>query len=320
MGSGVGQMVRNAFVFPGQGAQFVGMGKDFYENFDWAKSIYEKSNKLIGKDITRICFEGPENELMLTENAQPAILIHSIIALKSLRERGIDAVIAAGHSLGEYSALVAAGALDFSDAVQIVHKRGQYMQEAVPEGVGAMAAIIGLDLSIIEDLCRSVSSAQSFVQPANMNSKVQTVVAGHKEAVKMLADEASKVGAKKSILLPVSAPFHCSLMKPAESKLKVKLEEITFKDLKFPIVTNVDCKAILNGVRARNSLVRQVCSPVRWTETMSYILESKVDRIVEFGPGKVLSGLFKRFDSSLSCIPISDMESLSKAISILKGN
>ena len=313
-------MVRTAFVFPGQGAQFVGMGKDFYDSFDWAKSMYEEANEVLGKEITRICFEGPEDELTLTENTQPAILIHSIIALKSLSEHGIDAVVAAGHSLGEYSALVAAGVLEFRDAVHAVQKRGQYMQEAVPVGVGAMAAIIGLDLTEVEKLCESVSSAESFVQPANMNSPIQVVVAGHKEAVEKLADEASKAGAKKSVLLPVSAPFHCSLMKPAEIKLKAKLEEIAFKDSKFPVVTNVDCEPVSDGEKARDSLVRQVCSPVRWTDTMAHLVNLKVERVIEFGPGKVLSGLFKRYDKSISCIPIGDMDSLNKSVSMLKGS
>lgn len=318
MGSGVGQMVKTAFVFPGQGAQFVGMGKDFYDNFDWAKSMYEEANDLLGKNIARICFEGPEDELTLTENTQPAILIHSIIALKSLREHDIDAEIAAGHSLGEYSALVAAGTLEFADAVQAVQKRGQYMQEAVPVGVGAMAAIIGLKLAEVEDLCTRISSTESFVQPANMNSPIQVVVAGHKDAVEKLAEEAKKAGAKKSVLLPVSAPFHCPLMKPAEIKLKATLEEITFNDSKYPVITNVDCNAVSNGKVARDSLVRQVCSPVRWTETMAYFVDAKIERVIEFGPGKVLSGLFKRYDKSIQCIPVNDIESLNKAVSILK--
>ncbi len=311
-------MVKTAFVFPGQGAQFVGMGKDFYDGFDWAKSMYEEANELLEKDIARICFEGPEDELMLTENTQPAILIHSIIALKSLREHDIDAVVAAGHSLGEYSALVAAGALEFADAVKVVQNRGRYMQEAVPVGVGAMAAIIGLELNEVEKLCNQISKAECFVQPANMNSPTQIVAAGHKDAVEKLAEEAKNSGAKKSILLPVSAPFHCSLMKPAEIKLKAKLEEITFKDSIFPVITNVDCKAVSDGTIARDSLVRQVCSPVRWTETMTYLVNEKIERVIEFGPGKVLCGLIKRYDKSKTCIPIGDRESLEKAVATLK--
>ncbi len=301
-------------MFPGQGAQFVGMGKDFYEGFAWAKDMYDQANDLLGKDITRICFEGPEEELKLTENAQPAILIHSIIALKCLRENGIDAVVAAGHSLGEFSALTAAGALEFSDAVTVVQKRGQYMQEAVPVGVGAMAAIIGLSFEVIKEICDRLSREDNIIQPANMNSPSQIVVAGHKSVVEEFIVEAKKSGSKKSVLLPVSAPFHCSLMKPAEVKLKVKLEETNFNDLKFPVVTNVDCVPVTIGANARDSLVRQVCSPVRWTETMGYMVAEKVERIVELGPGKVLTGLMKRYDKSIPCIPIGDRESLDKAV------
>ena len=320
MGSSVDSMVKTAFLFPGQGAQYVGMGREFYNAFPLARKMYDEAEEILHLDIADLCFSGPEDKLNLTENTQPAILIHSIIALKTLKDHDIEVVVSAGHSLGEYSSLVAAGSLDFADAVRLVQKRGRFMQEAVPLGEGAMAAIMGLSLEVIIDLCHQYSSDESLVQPANINSIGQIVIAGHKKAVKEVLDLAGKGGAKKTVLLPVSAPFHCSLMKPAERKLRVELEKTKFNSLNFPIITNVDATLINDGDSARDSLCRQVCSPVRWVETMEVLQNQGVQRIIEFGPGRVLSGLMKRFNKSIECLQVNDVVSMEKTLLALKDN
>jgi [acyl-carrier-protein] S-malonyltransferase len=311
-------MVKIAFVFPGQGSQFVGMGKDFFDHVPGAKELLDEAVEVLGYDLANICFNGPEDTLKLTENTQPALLIHSTMALKTLRENGINSVIAAGHSLGEFSALVAAGALKFRDAVRLVRLRGQFMQEAVPVGIGSMAAIIGMPVESIQELCDKVSSEDNLVQLANLNSPMQTVIAGHKQAVETVSDQALSEGAKKAVILPVSAPFHSALMKPAEIKLKKELEDTDFYDLSFPIINNIEAKPITNGSEARESLVKQVCSPVRWCETMQSIVDHEIDAVVELGAGKVLSGLMKRFDKNIKCFQVSDRESLSQTLAALK--
>ena len=311
-------MVKIAFIFPGQGSQFVGMGKDFFDHVPGAKELLDEAVEVLGYDLANICFNGPEDTLKLTENTQPALLIHSIMALKTLRENGINSVIAAGHSLGEFSALVAAGALKFRDAVRLVRLRGQFMQEAVPVGIGSMAAIIGMPIDSIKELCDKVSSEVNLVQPANLNSPVQTVIAGHKQAVETVSERASSAGAKKVVILPVSAPFHSDLMKPAEIKLQKELEDTEFYDLSFPIINNIEAKPITKGSDARKSLVKQVCSPVRWCETMQSIVDHEIETVVELGAGKVLSGLMKRFDKSTKCYQVSDRESLSQTLTALK--
>ena len=307
-----------AFVFPGQGSQFVGMGKDFYDHYSEARNLFEEANEILQYDISRICFNGPDDTLRLTENTQPALLIHSIMALKILRENGINSVLAAGHSLGEFSALVAAGALKFQDAVRLVNLRGKFMQEAVPVGIGSMAAIIGLPIEKIQELCESVSSNSNLVQPANLNSPVQTVIAGHKEAVEEVSKDALTAGAKKAVVLPVSAPFHSALMKPAEIKLQQELEATEFYDLSFPVINNIEAKPIVKGNDARESLVKQVCSPVRWCETMQYMVDQEIDSVIELGSGKVLSGLMKRYNKTINCYQVGDRETLSHFLNTLK--
>ncbi|MZH46514.1 MAG: ACP S-malonyltransferase [Nitrospinae bacterium] len=313
-------MVKTAFVFPGQGSQFVGMGKDFYDHLPAARELMQEANDVLGFDIASICFNGPEETLKLTENTQPALLVHSTMALKILRENGIDSVVAAGHSLGEFSALVAAGALQFKDAVRLVRLRGQFMQEAVPVGVGTMAAIIGLPIDSLQELCDQVSTESSVVQPANLNSPVQTVIAGHKEAVEQVSVKALEAGAKKAVPLPVSAPFHSALMKPAEVKLQKELEQTEFFDLSIPVITNIEAQPITKGSDARSALVKQVCSPVRWSETMQVLVDQGIERVVELGSGKVLSGLMKRFNRDIACFQVGDRESLSQTLATLKGN
>ena len=293
------------------------MGKDFYDHVPDAKKLFEEANDVLGYDLANICFNGPEETLKLTENTQPALLVHSTMALKMLRENGINFVLAAGHSLGEFSALVAAGALKFRDAVRLVRLRGQFMQEAVPVGVGSMAAIIGLPADTIQELCEKVSSDSNLVQPANLNSPVQTVIAGHKESVDMVSKDALAAGAKKAVLLPVSAPFHSALMKPAEIKLQKELKDTEFYDLSIPIINNIEARPITKGNEARESLVKQVCSPVRWAETMQSIVDHKINTVIELGSGKVLSGLMKRFDKSVNCYQVGDRDSLSQTISAL---
>lgn len=280
--------------------------------------MYEEAGEVLGKDLASLCFNGPEEDLKLTENAQPAILVHSIIALKMLRENGIDSVLAAGHSLGEYSALVAAGSLRFREAVRLVQFRGRFMQEAVPVGVGAMAAIIGLTVEKVRELCERVSGDGGIVQTANLNSPEQIVIAGHKESVEKVSREAKSSGAKKTVLLPVSAPFHCPLMKPAEIKLQKELEQTDFQNLSFPIVTNIEAKPISQASEAKEALRKQVCSPVRWAETMKYIVDQGFKTVVEFGPGRVLSGLMRRFDRSIGCHQVGDSKSLAQTVAALK--
>ena len=313
-------MVKIAFVFPGQGSQFVGMGKDFYDHVSSARKLLDEANEVLGCDLTSICFNGPEETLKLTENTQPALLVHSTMALKILRENGIDSVLAAGHSLGEFSALVSAGALQFKDAVRLVRLRGQFMQEAVPVGVGSMAAIIGLEIDTLQQLCDQISEDSCIVQPANLNSPVQIVIAGHKEAVEQVSEKALKAGAKKAVLLPVSAPFHSALMKPAEIKLQKELEQTEFYDLSYPVITNIEAKPITKGSEARSALVKQVCSPVRWSETMQVLVDQGIETVIELGAGKVLSSLIKRFNRGIKCYQVGDRESLSQTLAALNGN
>jgi len=301
-------MKKAVFLFPGQGSQAVGMGKSFFDQSDEAKRIFKTADEVLGYSLSKLCFEGPEDELKLTRNTQPALLTVSTVAYRLL---GHAPALAAGHSLGEYSALVAAGALRFEDAVQLVHKRGQYMQEAVPVGVGAMAAVIGLGFDAVEAAIGQVKSG--VVQIANWNAADQIVISGHKQAV----EEALQLAQPpRSVMLPVSAPFHSPLMKSAEERLAVDLDKAEFSDLRFPIVTNVDARMIRTGVEARDGLKRQVSRPVMWAKSMESLSGEAIDAFVEIGTGKVLVGLIKRIGRGwahpFTMLNVEDVDSLGK--------
>jgi [acyl-carrier-protein] S-malonyltransferase len=291
-----------ALLFPGQGSQAVGMGKALFEASEAARTVFEEADRVLGFPLSRLCFEGPEEELRLTANTQPAILTHSIAALADLRARFPEklegAAFAAGHSLGEYSAGVAAGAISFADAVALVRARGTFMQEAVPAGVGAMAAIVGLAPESVQEACREAAQGET-VAPANYNSPEQTVIAGHAAAVARASEACLARGAKRAIPLPVSAPFHCALMSPAREKMRPLLEATVFTDAALPVVTNVDAAPEPSGGSLRDALVRQIDSPVRWVESVQRLAREGVDRALEIGPGNVLAGLVRRIDRSI---------------------
>jgi [acyl-carrier-protein] S-malonyltransferase len=304
-------MKRTAFIFPGQGSQYVGMGKEFYDQFRVAKEVFEEADDTLRFSISSLCFQGQEEELRLTENTQPAILTTSIAALKVLQtEKGINPKFAAGHSLGEYSALVASGALSFAEAVQTVRLRGKFMQEAVPVGEGAMAAILGMEREEVEKLCEEAAAGE-VLSPANFNCPGQIVIAGHLKAVQRAIEKVKQNG-KRAVLLPVSAPFHSPLMKPAGTRLEKALEEISIKDLNLPVVTNVEAEINTSKEKVKALLVAQVSSPVRWEESMRRMIEEGVEQVLEIGPGKVLSGLMKRIDSTVGTGNLEDLQTLKK--------
>jgi [acyl-carrier-protein] S-malonyltransferase len=309
-----------AMIFPGQGSQSPGMGKELAENFPVARQVFEEADDALGFSISRLCFEGPAEELQLTENTQPAILTVSVAAFRAMQEAGIDApAFVAGHSLGEYSALVAAGALQLSDAVRTVRARGRYMQEAVPVGTGAMAAIIGGELSDIERVCEEARNGQ-VCSVANINSPNQLVIAGNTEAVDR-AIELSKGVAKRVIKLNVSAPFHCALMKPAQDMLAPDLAELAFNEPAMPVVTNFDARATTAPEELRDALVRQVSAPVRWVESMRLLILQGVETFVEVGPGKVLSGLMRQISREVKTLNVEDAASLeSTKTALAAGN
>jgi len=305
-----------AFVFPGQGAQYPGMGRDIAEKFPVARELFHQADAALDFSISALCFDGPEEDLKLTQNTQPAILATSIALFRVLEEKGIRPDFVAGHSLGEYSALVAAGALQLGEAAALVRRRGRYMQEAVPVGVGAMAALFGLDLPAVQSVCERAAEGQ-VVSPANLNSPGQIVIAGNREAVERALVLGKEAGARRAILLQVSAPFHCALMMPAEERLSADLERCSFQNLKCPLVTNVDAEPIRTGAETRTALKRQVSRPVRWQESIQRLLDEGVRTFVEVGPGKVLLGLIRSIDKSVTMLNVEDEKSVENTFSAL---
>src|ERR1700723_1845627 len=306
-------MGKLAFLFPGQASQYPGMGRDLSDNFPEAKGVFEEADAAVGFDLFKMCCDGTEDELKLTANTQPAILAVSVAAFRTLAKQGITPDFVAGHSLGEYSALVAAGGLDFPSAIKLVRARGTYMQEAVPAGEGAMAAILGMSPSDVAEVCKKAADGE-VLSPANLNSPEQTVISGAAAAVKRAVEIASQSGAKRAVMLPVSAPFHCAMMAPAQQRLEADLRAANFHPLKFPVITNVDAEAVTTGDEARDALIRQVTQPVRWLASIHAMNEAGVTVFVEVGPGKVLSGLLRQIDRSIRAFNVEDSASLEAAI------
>lgn len=309
--------MKTAFLFPGQASQYPGMGRELALKYEPAKQAFMAADHALGFSISKMCFEGPEEALKLTENTQPAMLVTSVACYRVLEFHGITPDFVAGHSLGEYSALVAAGGITLEDAVVTVRRRGQYMQEATPVGSGAMAAILGLSLAAVEEVCRDAAQGQ-VVSPANINSPEQIVIAGHTAAVERAADLAKNRGAKRAVMLPVSAPFHCALMKPAQDRLADDLWGVTFSNLRFPLVNNLGARAVLAADEARAGLVGQVSAPVLWEQCIRNLAEAGVGRFVEVGPGRVLCGLLRQIDRGLVAMNVEDEKSLQATLEKFK--
>jgi [acyl-carrier-protein] S-malonyltransferase len=302
-----------AFLFPGQGSQVIGMGKELAEKYPVARQVFDEADQVLGYKLSELCFEGPEDQLRLTEITQPAILTASVAAWRVLDKKGMKSQFVAGHSLGEYSAHVAAGTLSFADAVRTVRNRGKYMQEAVPVGVGAMAAILGMELGKVKSVCADASTGE-VCEPANINSPDQVVISGHATAVDRAILLATERGAKKAVKLPVSAPFHCSLMKPAQDRLAADLQALPFASPQVPVVCNVDAALVDDGERSRDALIRQVTGSVKWEQSVRLLIAQGVSSFVEVGPGKVLCGLMRQIDRSKSYCNVGDEASLQKAL------
>jgi len=305
-------------MFPEQASQYPGMGKELAEKYPAARAVFEEADQALGFSISKMCFEGSEEDLKLTANTQPAILAVSVAAYRVVAEKGLTPDFVAGHSLGEYSALVAVGALNFSDAVRLVRKRGQYMQEAVPAGLGGMAAIMGISPAVVQDACKRAAMGE-ICTAANLNSPEQTVISGHASAVKRAVEIASQLGAKRSMMLAVSAPFHSALMMPAQEKLEKDLRATSFGDLQVPLVTNVDADTIRKGDEAREALIRQVTMPVRWEESMRLLLDEGVNTFLEVGPGRVLTGLMRQIERSVASLNVEDEKSLLATVEKIAG-
>ena len=305
-----------AFLFPGQGSQSVGMGKDLAEKYPAARQTFEEADDALGYKLSTVCFEGPEDQLRLTEITQPAILTVSVAALRVLETRIPKPSCVAGHSLGEYSAHVAAGTFGFGDAVRTVRNRGRYMQEAVPVGVGAMAAILGMNAAKVSGVCQDAAQGE-VCEPANINSPEQIVISGNVAAVERAAKLADERGAKRAKLLPVSAPFHCSLMKPAQDRLERDLNALKMQKPVYPVACNVEAELVTDDLRARDTLVRQVTGSVKWEQCMHLLIAHGVGTFVEIGPGKVLSGLMRQIDRSKTCVSVSDDATLARTLGSL---
>ncbi len=303
-----------AFIFPGQGSQYVGMAKEFIENFEESREVFTAASSVLGYDLAQLCLHGPAEKLNLTENTQPAILAASIAALRPLERRGLTAGAAAGHSLGEYTAITAAGGFELKDAIALVQKRGRYMQEAVPEGTGLMAAILGMERQDVEKTCHEAAK-NGIVAPANYNSPGQIVIAGEKKAVEKAMELARAAGAKKVVPLAVSVPSHCAMMRQAGERLAKELEKITIRDLRIPIVNNAEAKFLLSPGELRSSLVKQISSPLFWEDSINAMAAEGFDTFIEIGPGKVLSGLVKRIAKNAKVLNVEDVKSMNDTLS-----
>ena len=311
--------MKTAFVFPGQGSQKVGMLKDLYEAYPIVRERFAQADEALGYSISQLCFEGPDTELVKTANTQPAILTASVACYEILKEKGFTPDIVGGHSLGEYSALVAAGVLDFKDAVYVVHKRGEYMQEAVPLGEGAMAAILALPREEVVRICGEVNDTVGSVQAVNFNCPGQIVIAGATKAVEVAAEKMKEAGAKRAVMLPVSAPFHSRLMEPAAKRLQEELDKIEVKDAQIPVVANITGAILKDGATIKAALVKQAAAPVLWEDCVATMVDFGVTRFVEVGPGKVLTGFTKKINKAMELANVEDEASLAAAIAFLQG-
>lgn len=298
-------MTKIAVVFPGQGSQSVGMGRDFYDRYPRARGVFEEADRALKRPLSKICFEGPQEELQLTENTQPGLLTVSI-AIWTLLNEALQPDFVAGHSLGEYTALVAASSLRFADVVRLVRRRGEYMQQAVPVGQGAMLAVLGADPERVENLCREAAQGQ-VLSPANFNCPGQIVIAGHTEAIRRAAEMAQSMGIKRTIPLAVSAPFHCALMKPAQENMMPLLQEQNFGALRFPLITNVDATVIQTGQQARDALIRQIPNPVRWWQSIELLIREGVTTFIEVGAGKVLTGMIRKISRDVQTFNVENV-------------